>query len=461
MIRITKRRIVWCATGVLALAAAAYVARVVSILAAYKAKMLCSEVFLAQRDVDAVERELEFDDLQPLRVIADSVDRNARRVTSTFAGVVARDAAFHEGRGCAVGSSGDTGRNVHMTRFPAADHPPSVDGAPSVDRAPSPDERLRPVIDRAFAEADPERPRHTRAVVVMHDGRVVGERYANGFTNETPILGWSMTKTMINALVGILVKQGRLALDRPAPIPEWQDPRDPRHAITLDHLLRMSSGLEFDESTWNPVSDVTVMLLGRPDAGLYAARKSLAAPPGTVWQYSSGTTNIISRAIRAVLNDETMYAEFPRRALFDRIAMSSALIETDASGAFIGSSFGYATARDWARLGLLYVNDGVWEGERILPEGWVAYTRTPAPADPLERYGAHVWLKVADNYSGDAVLPADAFHATGHAGQFVTMIPSAHLVVVRLGLTRYPNAWDQTAFVRDVLNALEAVPGGD
>jgi len=350
---------------------------------------------------------------------------------------------------------------------PSVDHPPSVDGAPSadhppsVDGAPSPDERLRPVIDRAFTEPDPERPRHTRAVVVIHDGRVVGERYANGFTNETPILGWSMTKTMINALVGILVKQGRLALDRPAPIPEWQDPRDPRHAITLDHLLRMSSGLEFDESTWNPVSDVTVMLLGRPDAGLYAARKSLAAPPGTVWQYSSGTTNIISRAIRAVLNDDAMYAEFPRRALFDRIGMSSALIETDASGAFIGSSFGYATARDWARLGLLYVNDGVWEGERILPEGWVAYTRTPAPADPLERYGAHVWLKVADNYSGDAVLPADAFHATGHAGQFVTMIPSAHLVVVRLGLARYPNAWDQTAFVRDVLNALEAVPRGD
>jgi CubicO group peptidase (beta-lactamase class C family) len=446
---------VWCATGVLVLAAGAYVARVTSILAAYKAKMLCSEVFLAQRDVEAVEGELEVDDLQPLRVITDSVDRNARRVTSTFAGVVARDAAFHEGRGCAVDSSGDTGRNVDMTRFPAADHPSSVDGAPS------PDERLRPVIDRAFTEPDPERPRHTRAVVVIHDGRVVGERYANGFTNETPILGWSMTKTMINALVGILVKQGRLALDRPASIPEWQDPGDPRHAITLDHLLRMSSGLEFDESTWNPVSDVTVMLLGRPDAGLYAARKSLAAPPGTVWQYSSGTTNIISRAIRAVLNDHAMYAEFPRRALFDRIGMSSALIETDASGAFIGSSFGYATARDWARLGLLYVNDGVWEGERILPEGWVAYTRTPAPADPLERYGAHVWLKVADNYSGDAVLPADAFHATGHAGQFVTMIPSAHLVVVRLGLTRYPDAWDQTGFVRDVLNALEAAPRAD
>jgi CubicO group peptidase (beta-lactamase class C family) len=202
------------------------------------------------------------------------------------------------------------------------------------------------------------------------------------------------------------------------------------------------------------VSDVTVMLLGRPDAGLYAASKNLAAVPGTTWQYSSGTTNIISRALRAVINDDAEYAEFPHRALFDRIGMAHALIETDASGAFIGSSFMYATARDWARLGTLYVNDGMWEGKRILPEGWVTYTRAPAPADPLKRYGAHVWLKVADEYSGDGVLPADAFHAVGHAGQFVTMIPSAHLVVVRLGLTRYSDAWDHTAFVRDVLTAL-------
>jgi CubicO group peptidase (beta-lactamase class C family) len=446
VIRITKRRIAWLAAGALVLAAGVYLVRVASILTAYKAKMLCSEVFLGRREANEVERELEVDDLQPLRVITDSVDRHARRVTSTFAGIIARDAAFHESRGCAVGASTDTSRNIQMTWFPGADHEIS------------PDERLRPVIDRAFAEPDPERPRRTRAVVVMHDGRVVAERYANGFTNVTPILGWSMTKTMMNALVGILVKEGRLAVDRPLPIPEWQDPGDPRHSITLDHLLRMSSGLEFDESAWNPVSDVTVMLLGRPDAGLFAARKDLVAAPGTHWQYSSGTTNIISRAIRAVINDDAAYADFPRRALFDRLQMTSAVIETDPSGSFVGSSFGYATARGWARLGLLYVNDGVWEGERILPEGWVAYTRTPAPADPLKRYGAHVWLKVADNYSGDAVLPADAFHAAGHEGQFITMIPSAHLVVVRLGLTRYPNAWDQAGFVRDVLNALEAVP---
>jgi len=447
--RTTIRRVAWLAVGVLLFAGGVYVVRVASILAAYKAKMLCSEVFVGGRQPQIVERELEVDDLTPLKYVSTSVDRSTSRVTSSVVGVISHDAVYREGRGCAISFGPDAAVGI------ATD---TNDLRPAVFTVSVENEAFRAVFDRAFAEPDPERPRRTRAIVIVHNGRIVAERYAPGFSAGTPLLGWSMTKTMMNALVGILVKEGRLAVDRPLPIPEWQDPGDPRRSITLDHLLRMSSGLEFDESAWNPVSDVTVMLLGRPDAGLFAARKDLVAAPGTHWQYSSGTTNIISRAIRAVVNDDAAYADFPRRALFDRLQMTSAVIETDPSGSFVGSSFGYATARGWARLGLLYVNDGVWEGERILPEGWVAYTRTPAPADPLKRYGAHVWLKVADNYSGDAVLPADAFHAAGHEGQFITMIPSAHLVVVRLGLTRYPNAWDQTGFVRDVLNALEAVP---
>ncbi len=446
MTRINRRRIAWLAVGVLLLAAGVYVVRVASILAAYKAKMLCSEVLLAHRDPRGVLTELEVDDLKPLRYISASVDPSARIAKASIAGLVRHEAVYRDQRGCVL----QFGSSPTGTASSDRDRSQSADTLLS-----GPNQALDPVLERAFAEPDPGRPRRTRAVVVVQNGRIVAERYAPGFTPETPLIGWSMTKTVINALVGILVKDGRLAVNRPAPVPEWQSADDPRRAITLDQLLRMSSGLQFDESAWNPVSDVTVMLLGRSDAGLYAARKSLAAAPGTVWQYSSGTTNIISRALRAVINDDAMYAEFPRSALFDRIGMSSALIEADASGAFIGSSFGYATARDWARLGMLYVNDGMWNGHRILPEGWVAYTRSPAPADPLRRYGAHVWLKVADEYSGDAVLPADAFHAIGHAGQFVTMIPSANLVVVRLGLTRYPDAWDHTAFVRDVLMALD------
>ena len=449
MTRNTRRRIAYAVVGVLMLSAGVYIVRVVSILAAYKAKMLCSEVLLAHRDPHTVLTELEVDDLKPLRYISASVDSPARMARASVAGLVRHEAVYQDARGCVLLSESSKRASAVSLSHP---------GEPGEALVTETSRALEPMLDRAFAEPNPDRPRRTRAVVVVRDGHILAERYAPGFTKDTPILGWSMTKTVINALVGILVKEGRLAVDRPVPIPEWQDPGDPRHAITLDHLLRMSSGLEFDESAWNPVSDVTVMLLGRPDAGLYAARKPLAAAPGTHWQYSSGTTNIISRAIRTVIDDDAAYADFPRRALFNRLRMSSALIETDPSGAFIGSSFGYATARDWARLGMLYVNDGIWDGQRILPEGWVAYTRTPAPADPIKRYGAHVWLKVADEYSGNAVLPADAFHATGHAGQFITMIPSARLVVVRLGLTRYANAWDQTALVRDVLDAIRDAP---
>ncbi len=445
MTRILRRRIAWLVVGVLLVAGGVYVARIASILVAYKAKMLCSEVLLAHRPPQTVLTELEVDDLAPLHYVTASIDSSANAATASLAGLFRHEAVYRDQRGCVL----EFGPAQATSPSHARNESESADTLVSETN-----HALDAVLDRAFAEPNPERPRRTRAVVVVQNGRIVAERYAHGFTPGTPLIGWSMTKTVINALVGILVRDGRLAVDRPLPIPEWQDPGDPRHAITLDHLLRMSSGLEFDESPWNPVSDVTVMLLGRPDAGLYAARKSLAAAPGTVWQYSSGTTNIISRVIRVVIKGEATYAEFPRRELFDKIGMSSALIETDASGAFIGSSFGYATARDWARLGMLYVNDGMWEGRRILPDGWVAYTRSPAPADPLKRYGAHVWLKVAEEYGGDAVLPADAFHATGHAGQFITMIPSARLVVVRLGLTRYPNAWDQTGFVRDVLVAL-------
>ena len=446
MTRTAWRRAGWIVLAVLLLASGIYVLRVATILVAYKAKMLCSEVLLAHRDSHTVLTELEVDDLKPLRVVSASVDAAARTATASLAGLVRHEAVYQDERGCVLQSAPPNRASGASRRD---------EGEPGDALVDDTNRALELVLDRAFAEPNPERSRRTRAVVVVQDGHIVAERYAPGFTKETPILGWSMTKTMMNALVGILVKEGRLAIDRPVPIPEWQDAGDPRHAITLDQMLRMSSGLEFDESAWNPVSDVTVMLLGTPDAGLYAAQKHLAAAPGTVWQYSSGTTNIISRAIRAVINDDARYADFPRRALFDRLGMSSAVIETDPSGTFIGSSFGYATARDWARLGMLYVNDGVWEKERILPEGWVNYTHSPAPADPIKRYGAHVWLKVADGYSGNAVLPGDAFHATGHAGQFVTMIPSARLVVVRLGLTRYSNAWDQTGFVRDVLVALD------
>ena len=279
----------------------------------------------------------------------------------------------------------------------------------------------------------------------------MAERYAPGFGVDTRQLGWSMTKTVAGALAGVLVKDGRWALEKPVPVPEWTEPGDPRGAITLRDLLQMQSGLEFKEE-YSPLTDVTTMLFDVGDAGGYAASKPLAHPVGTRWSYSSGTTNILCRAMRDTLGDEA-YAGFPRAALFGPIGARSMLIEPDASGVFVGSSFGWATPRDWARLGLLLAQDGVWSGQRLLPEGWVDVLRAPAAASG-GRYGGHVWLRLGD--AGEESHPPDTFHFAGHDRQLMTVIPSRQLVVLRMGLARSMRFYNHAELVRDVLAALPA-----
>jgi len=219
----------------------------------------------------------------------------------------------------------------------------------------------------------------------------------------------------------------------------------------------MRSGLAFTEVYSNPLSDVTRMLFDGPDAAGFAASRLLADQPGTQWKYASGTTNILSLIARRALGEEA-YPSWPRRALFDPLGMSSAVFEQDASGTFIGSSFLFATARDWARFGLLHAQDGVWDGRRILPDGWVKLVTTPTPQAPDLKYGAHWWLKLSKELGGEtpaaASLPPDAFHALGHEGQCLTVIPSRGLVAVRLGLSIDITAWDHAAFLAALLKAV-------
>jgi CubicO group peptidase (beta-lactamase class C family) len=445
-----KSRIALAVTVGPLLAAAAAVAalrllRLGSLGAAYKAKALCSGVFISHRDPASIlDSDLHF---SILPLVKDRIDYQRKEVTSRFFGIIRRSARFTPGLGCSL---------CYPWIAPPA--PPLPAGSPgeasSLPEALDP--RLDAILDSAFADPDPKRLKRTRAVVILHKGKIVAERYQAGFSRNTPLLGWSMAKTVMNALVGILVREGKLSLDRPVPVPEWQEPGDPRAKITLNHLLQMSSGLVFAENYGDPLQDVTRMLYAVPDAAAYAAAKPILAEAGSTWSYSSGTTNIISRGIRLVLGDSE-YADYPRRALFEPIGMNSAVIEPDASGTFVGSSFIYAAARDWAKLGQLYLQDGVWNGERILPEGWVKYSTTPAPQAPDGRYGAHIWLKIPDEFRGGAPgapVPADAFHAVGHEGQLLSVIPSQELVVVRLGLTRDQAAWRHDLFLAAILKAL-------
>lgn len=443
----------------------------VAIGTAYEAKLLCSGVFVSGRTPESLlAADLSLDEFAIFRRASTDVDRQTRTVTVDLFGLAPQRAVYHDGLGCRVvrdeveaataatvaspsGSPAALASDVWVVDAVASASAPASASAsaPAVDQA-----RLQAALDAAFAEPDASRPQHTRAIAVVYQGHLVGERYATGFSKDTPLLGWSLTKSVTNALVGIAVGEGKLAIDKPPPVPEWQTPDDPRRRITLDQLLRMSSGLRFNEDYSSPLVDVARMLFGSSDMAAYAAAKPQQAAPEMRWSYSSGDTLIVSRALRQAIGAAD-YAAFPRRALFDRLGMRSALIETDASGTFVGSSFMYATARDWARFGLLYLGDGVVGGQRILPPGWVAYSRTPTLAAPAQQYGAHFWLKLPTDYLREAglpPLPADTFHAVGHEGQLLTIIPSHQLVVVRLGQTRVAGGWDHHAFVDRVLGAV-------
>lgn len=439
----------------------AFVARpALKIGTGYGALVLGQAVFLGGRDPANVVQE----DLGFLYVRSYAVDRAAKTAEVSLYGFAPSRSLYRPGYGATLIHDSEAAMRAQPLAAPMkppADHAqlPWPDGNASAWTPPGPQQtaNLDAALDAVFSEPDREHPRRTRAVIVVHEGRIVAERYAKGFTIDSRLAGWSMTKSVTNALIGILVRQGKLNIREAAPVPEWQQASDPRKKITTDQLLRMSSGLEFSEDYFNPFSDVTRMLFTSGDAATVAAAKPLAHAPDKVWAYSSGTTNILARIVKQVSGDAT-YADFANRELFAPIGMYSAEIGADESGNFIGSSLGWATARDWARFGLLYLNDGVWNGQRILPEGWVRYSVTPTSAAPTGNYGAQWWLNAGR--PGDPKsrfmpeVPSDVYFASGFEGQMVFVVPSRNAVVVRLGLTQADSRFPWQDFLKRIIQAL-------
>ena len=302
-------------------------------------------------------------------------------------------------------------------------------------------QKINLVFDSVFHEFDPHRIKRTRATLVVHDGRLIAERYAPGISASTPLIGWSMTKSITNAMVGLLIQDGKLTLDKNNIFPHWQS--DERKNITMDHLLRMCSGLAFEEN-YTRVSNATRMLFSEFSAGSYASLQKLAYPVGTKWYYSSGTSTILQSLISNTINDQITYLGYPHQRLFNVLGMKSAVLEPDASGIYVGSSYMFATARDWAKFGQLYINDGIWAGERILPEGWVTYSSTLTPSSDGE-YAAHFWT-----YPRKSGLPDDSFLMDGFEGQLVLIIPSKKLVIVRLGCTPKSENFDGVHFFKQI-----------
>ena len=405
----------------------------------YAAKNICSGYFLSGFSPEIMRDQALTGASSVLANVSYKVNSEDGRVSTKLFGLFERHAVYTPGVGCTLLPVGKKEAEISLSPLPELVLSDDLSW-PMGQAAPDLDANVIAMLEDAFKEQSSERPRHTKAIVVIHDGKLVGERYAEGVSSDTPLIGWSMAKSVTALLAGLLVKDGHLDIAAPADVPQWYEAEnDPRAEITLDQLLRMSSGLEFEE-TYTVATDVTRMLSLEPDAGGFAASKPLIGPPDTIWSYSSGTTNIISGIIRRQVGDSLQAAyQFSQQRLFHPLGIRTATMEADYAGTFIGSSYLYASARDWARLGQLCLQDGVWNGEQVLPEGWVDYLVTPTPTSSGNEYGAQVWLNRNPSDPDRArvmpKLPEDAYYMGGYQGQMVLVIPSEKLVLTRFGFT--------------------------
>jgi hypothetical protein len=366
------------------------------------------------------------------------IDRTQRTVEVTWAGHFREVAEYRDDLGCVL---------IHdqlfmplpgsATQGVSAKADASNTRADLVIAAPTP--AIEAALTDAFREPSDGPRRRTKAVVVLHRGRIIGERYAAGYNAGTSIMGYSVSKSITSALIGILVKQRKLSLSAPAPIAEWSNPSDPRHAITVDELLRMTSGLSLEESD-SGLDPVSRMLFLEKNMAGFAEKSRLQRTPGSAWEYTSGNTLILSRILRdAVGGSADAVRRFAQKELFEPLGITSAHIDFDVTGTPVGSMYIYATARDWARFGSLYLHDGSINGRQILPAGWVAYSATPTLSTD---YGAGFWTnRMAHGDAADRIaagLPEDSFYASGNFGQRVLIEPSRNLVIVRLGQSHGP-----------------------
>ena len=421
----------------------------------YAAKIVCSNVFLAGRDPTTVLREdVQSPGIALLRLMHVSVDRERGLVRTGLLGFIGDGLAqYRSGKGCTVLPDGKIDPTplllTHLTGLePPLESPPAGNALWPEGTA----VQTKAVMDRALANDALAGP-GVRAIVVVDHGRIVAERYAPGFSASTPLLGWSMTKTVMAGVIGLLVKDGALSLDQAG---LWPGVTDGRERIRVADLLAMSSGLQWNEG-YGAVSDVTRMLYLQPDMATFARSQPLAHPPGEFWLYSSGTAVILSRI--AQQHTSADFADFVRMRLFEPLGMVSAIIEPDEQGAPVGSSYMYATARDWARYAQFLLQDGTWHGQDLLPAGYVSMMATPVAASHGQYGKGQTWLWGSEgttpgvNPDTAFGIPTDTFWMSGHDGQSAAIIKSRQLVIVRLGLTPYVTGYSPQRLVQAIVQA--------
>jgi CubicO group peptidase (beta-lactamase class C family) len=402
----------------------------------YAAHSICVRTFVTGQDPQMAFAETkDRAGIRRLRhVLSHRLDATAKTVEVSTLGLFASRAAFHEAQGC-VDQHGSRAPYLLRSDLQALKTPktppllPEIAGPAVVEPA---DPALTAALDHAFEEPAGPPFRRTRAVVVVHDGRVIAERYAPGIGVDTQLPGFSMTKSVINALIGILTQKGLVTPSMPAPIPDWRGADDPRREIEVEHLMRMTSGLALDET--NSGFDPSSRMFLEGDTAQYAIRAGMIAPIGTRWHYSSPTTQLLARIVRDAVGGPEQTLAFAWRELFNPLGMRHVTLEFDGVGTLQGSIWMLASARDWAKFGLLYLLDGEVGGKRLLHEDWVDLC---AAATLGTDYGAGFWTNRSDhpNARGRVMLgiPRDAFFASGDLGQRIVILQSQKLVIVRLG----------------------------
>lgn len=424
------------------------------IISGYSAKNACSCAFLQGRTKASINKE-ELSSF-PLSLGDIEINYKDSTVTGTVLGMAKRKAIYRNGLGCTLVNefSEDV---VRAQKFKVPFFSKEEDSAWIRDTVPGNllvnKSKLDSAVSTAFQTQFNKKPVLTKALLIVFKNKIIAEKYAAGYNQNSMLLGWSMAKSVTGALIGILVKQGRLQVEQPAPVSAWGQAKDDKKQIRLEDLLQQTSGLNFRED-YSSYSSATNMLFNKGDMAAYTESVSMKVKPGTEFYYSSGNSNILSGIVRSTVGEKD-YHSFPFKELFHKISMYHTVMEPDASGTFVGSSYIWASARDYARFGQLYLNDGMWNGERILPEGWVKKSVTPPAANHLKNYGYQFWLNGVNEKIHDQKefpqIPDDLFYADGYGGQRIYIIPSRRLVAVRLGL----NKFNEQQFLELLMEAID------
>lgn len=451
---IMKRKITWLALPLLlVLAFFFYAVPLLQTGAGYAAKMMCSCLYVHQSNQTLEEMRKERLNFSVLDRVRIQHEAEAQSVTATFYGLApafmpgwAR-ATYLPGRGCVLLaqpdeplpdaiSLPDAPRSGIATDLPLRPDSNSLEG---IDQT-----ALSAALDYGMQAVEGG---GAHAVLILRKGKLIGERYAPGITADTRLMGWSMTKSITAALVGMRIAEGQLSAEKQPLFEEWQAP-DPRAAIRLWDLLRMNSGLEWEEA-YGSITDATTMLYAQSDMAAYARQKPLAHPIGQHWAYSSGTTNLLMAVLAETFPNQEALTQWMYEKLFYPIGANSFVIESDQSGLPVGSSYGWAKARDWAKIGQLFLQKGHWEGRSIIPSQWIQEMLEPAKGSQ-GIYGGQIWLKGPDTPS----LPDDAFMLRGFQDQRVIILPSQEVVIVRLGHNK-DKVSDFDGLIERVLKAIE------